>query len=241
MPAALVQRQPERPGRDGAAWFATPAGEAVLRSEAEAIRRALAQRPGQPWLWLAAGPASAEAEAEGHGLRLNGSGERFDGALCCTLPLPLASESVGTVVVQHLGDICSDTALLFAECQRVLVPGGCLWLFALNPLAPYRWHWTRRGPAAREPVGWRRRLRAAGLRPEAVSHGLGPRWHLEPAPDLQHGAGLRAAFLLRAEKRLAPLTPVRTRHALRLPGAVPAALTHSTGHGMTQGSDGKWR
>src|SRR5690606_18896492 len=115
------------------------------------------------------------------------------------------------------------------------------WLFALNPLAPYRWHWMRQGPAAREPVGWRRRLRAAGLRPEAVSHGLGPRWRIEPAADLQHGAGLRAALLLRAEKRVAPLTPVRARRALRLPGAVPAALTPSTGHGMTHGSERKWR
>jgi hypothetical protein len=237
MPAALVQRQPERPGRDGAAWFATAAGEAVLRSESEAIRRALAQRPGQPWLWLAAGPAPVEAD--GPGLALNGSGERFDGALRCALPLPLASESVGTVVVQHLGDVCRDTGDLFDECQRVLVPGGCLWLFALNPLAPYRWHWMRQGPTAREPVGWRRRLRAAGLRPEAVSHGLGPRWRIEPAAELQHGAGLRAALLLRAEKRVAPLTPVRTRRALRLPGAVPAVLTPSTGHGMTHGSERK--
>lgn len=239
MPAALVQRQSERSGRDGSAWFATAAGAAVLASESEAIRRALVQRPGQPWLWLAAGPATPETD--GHGLALNGTGDRLDGALRCGLPLPLASESVGTVVVQHLADICSEPALLFAECQRVLVPGGCLWLFALNPLAPYRWRWTRQGPGAREPVGWRRRLRSAGLRPEAVSQGLGPRWRIEQAADLQHGAGLRAAFLLRAEKRLVPLTPARARRALRLPGAVPAALTHSTGHGMNHGSDGKWQ
>ena len=45
----------------------------------------------------------------------------------------------------------------------------------------------------------------------------------------------------RAEKRLAPLTPVRPRRALRLPGAVPAALSPSTGHGMTQGSESKWQ
>ena len=239
MPAALVQRQPERTGRDGAAWFSTPAGAAVLASETEAIRRALAQRPGQPWLWLAAGPAPPHADASG--LVLNGTGDRFDGPLRCALPLPLASESVGTVVVQHLADICGETAHLFAECQRVLVPGGCLSLFALNPLAPYRWRWTRRGPGAREPVSWRRRLRSAGFRPEAVSQGLGPRWRIEQAADLQHGAGLRAAFLLRAEKRLVPLTPARARRALRLPGAVPAALTHSTGHVMAQGNDDKWQ
>ena len=239
MPATFVQRQPGRSSRDNGAWFATPAGHAVLESEAAAVRQATLQRPGQPWLWLSAGPMPVMAE--GHGLALRMFEGQFDGPLRCQLPLPLASEAVGAVIVQHLGDIVGDTADLFAECHRVLVPGGCLWLFALNPLAPYRWRWLRQGPVAREPVTWRRRLRNAGFRPEAVSHGVGPRWRVAPAADLQHGAGLRASFLLRAEKRLVPLTPTRARRALRLPGAVPAALTHSTGHGMTHGNDGKWQ
>lgn len=221
MPAAIVQRQPERSAHENGGWFGTAAGAAVLDSEAAAIRQAAAQRPGQPWLWLSAG--TVPAEAEGHGLGLRANRGRLDGPLRCALPLPLASEAVGTIIVQHLGDILADTDDLFSECQRILVPGGCLWLFALNPLAPYRWRWTRQGPMAREPVTWRRRLRDAGLRPEAVSHGVGPRWRIEPAVDLQHGAGLRAAFLLRAEKRLTPLTPVRSRPGLRLPTGVPAA------------------
>jgi len=203
-----------------AAWFGSAAGRAVLESELAAVREAAGERPGQPWLWLSAGAMPEPEGGLGLGLRLHDG--CLEGPLRCGLPLPLASEATGTVVVQHLGDIVGDPALLFAECQRVLVPGGRLWLFALNPLAPYRWRWLRQGPAAREPVTWRRRLRMAGLLPEAVSQGVGPRWRPEPATDLQHGAGLRAAFLLRAEKRAMPLTPVRSRPGLRLPAGVPA-------------------
>ena len=67
------------------------------------------------------------------------------------------------------------------------------------------------------------RLRAAGLVPEAVSQGIGPRWDATPNASLQQGAGMRAAFLLRAEKRVTPLTPIRSRPALRVPTGVPAA------------------
>lgn len=221
MPAALVQRQPDRaPDGPTVSWFDGAAGRAVLESEFAAVRTAAGERPGQPWLWLSAG--ALPAQEDGFGLGLRARAGLLEGPLRCGLPLPLASEVAGTVVVQHLGDIVGDPTLLFAECQRILVPGGRLWLFALNPLAPYRWRWLRQGPAAREPVTWRRRLRNAGLRPEAVSHGVGPRWRPEPVGDLQHGAGLRAAFLLRAEKRVVPLTPVRPRAALRLPAGIPA-------------------
>jgi hypothetical protein len=70
---------------------------------------------------------------------------------------------------------------------------------------------------------WRRRLRDAGLQPDAVSQGLGPRWRIETSPSVQQGPGLRAAWLLRAEKRMTPLTPVRQRVPLRLGDGVPAA------------------
>ena len=117
----------------------------------------------------------------------------------------------------------ADPATLLAECTRVLLPGGRLWLLALNPLAPYRWRWSGNGVRGWEPVSWRRRLRTAGLVPEVVSQGVGPRWRIAPSPGLQDGAGLRAAFLLRAEKRVSPLTPTRARPSLRLQTGVPAA------------------
>ena len=220
MPVRNPFRQPE-PATLSPGWFASAAGRAVLESESGVVRQAACERPGQPWLWLAAGLTAAQERDEHSRLLL--AGDRFEGAIRCALPLPIASEAVGTVLLQHVGDVAADPAALVAECMRVLVPGGRLWLLALNPLAPYRWRWRGQGPAAWEPVTWRRRLRMAGLVPEAVSRGLGPRWRIGPGDPPQHGAGLRAAFLLRAEKRMSPLTPIRARPSLRLQTGVPAA------------------
>jgi SAM-dependent methyltransferase len=166
-------------------------------------------------------PCSADGGERGLALAVSDAG--FSGPVHCAVPLPLASDALGTVVVQHVGDALTDPSGLLAECARVLVPGGRLWLFALNPLTPYRWHWTGDGPVASEPITWRRRLRRAGLVPEPVSHGLGPRWRIEPDAQLQHGAGVRAAFLLRGDKRVLPLTPTRTRPSLRWQPGLPAA------------------
>ena len=124
--------------------------------------------------------------------------------------------------LQHLADISADPPTLLAECARVLVPGGRLWLLALNPLAPYRLRWRGQGPRAAEPVTWRRRLRAAGLAPDPISQGIGPTWAMSINGDLQDGAGLRAAFLLRAEKRRIPMTPMRAPRKLRLQPGMPA-------------------
>ncbi|HVR81396.1 MAG TPA: hypothetical protein VHF02_04850 [Luteimonas sp.] len=215
---------PPRPApsqTDARDWFESSAGQCVLDSEAAAIGQALAERPGQPWLWL--GPVAAASEAPGRGLRLQATSTGWSGPIRCALPLPLANESLATVLVQHIPGAGADAAGLLAECARVLVPGGRLWLFALNPLAPYRWRWQGAGLSAAEPMLWRRRLRKAGLAPEPVSQGVGPRWRIESSRELQHGPGLRAAYLLRAEKRTIPLTPVRSRAPLRIGGGVPAA------------------
>ena len=118
------------------------------------------------------------------------------GRCAARLPLPLASEAVGDRGAAARAAMAAPIRRrLLAECARVLVPGGRLWLFALNPLAPYRWRWSGSGLRGCEPVSWRRRLRAAGLAPEA---GLAGRRaalaHRRQPPALQHGAGLRAAL-----------------------------------------------
>ena len=195
-------------------------GQALLGSEAACVGEALRQRPGPAALWL--GPPAAVLP-EGFDspalLRLHPQGMAFRGDLQCTLPLPLASESCAVIVVQHPDD--ADTGLL-EECARVLVPGGWLWLLALNPLSPYRLRWRGHGLRAREPVTWRRRLRAAGLSPDSLTRGLGPVWEVATDARLQDGVGLRAAFLLRAEKRRLPLTPLRQPRALSLQAGTPA-------------------
>jgi SAM-dependent methyltransferase len=222
MPLPGFPRQPELASLPLAgAWFATVAGRAILDSEEAIVRSAAAERPGQPWLRLM--PTDGLAPVGERELPLFVAGGAFHGPVRCALPLPLASESIGTVVVQHVADGSVLPDALLEEAARVLVPGGRLWLLTLNPLAPYRGRWMRQGPRASEPVRWRRRLRAAGLEPEAVSQGVGPRWTPIPNATLQQGAGMRAAFLLRAEKRVVPLTPIRSRPALRFSDGVPAA------------------
>ncbi len=220
MPVPAFRRQPEPAA--AAAWFAGLAGQAILASEADTLRLAAQDRPGQAGLWLSPS-GMGEAELELPLLRLRAAARGFEGDVRCGLPLPLPSESCGVVVVQHMADISAEPAVLLEECARVLVPGGRLWLLALNPLSPYRLRWRGQGPRVAEPVTWRRRLRAAGLAPDAISRGVGPTWTVAPEPAMQDGAGLRAAFLLRAEKRRSPLTPIRQPATARWEPGMPAA------------------
>ncbi len=210
MPADSTARQ--RPP----SWFAANAGQAVLASEGDALRQAFAERPGPPWLWLS--PAAQGLAAPDSGIALRSSAEGFSGSLRCGSTLPLASEAIATVILQHVVEDGPAWHELLEECARVLLPGGRLWVFALNPLSPYRRHWLGEGVRVVEPVTWRRRMRAQGLQPEGVSQGIGPRWGIAPVPNLQTGAGVRAAYLLRAEKRVIPLTVVRQRAVRWAPG-----------------------
>lgn len=220
MPPRSPAGQPDGPPDRRSRWFESEAGLALLDSEANSIQAALAARPGQSWLWLA--PAPQALDPVGRGLRLQVNGEGWSGPLRCALPLPLANESVATAVVQHSVRVGRSGVGLIEECARVLVPGGRLWLYVLNPLSPYRWRWRGSGMRAAEPLRWRLCLRAAGLQPEGMSHGLGPRWQIETSRQLQQGPGIRAAYLLQAEKRSIPLTPLRPRTALRIGDGVPA-------------------
>jgi SAM-dependent methyltransferase len=219
-PTSAFRRQPEP--ATAAAWFAGVAGQAVLASEADTLRQAALERPGQAGLWLCPS-GMGEGEVELPFLRLCAATRGFEGDVRCGLPLPLPSDSCGVVVVQHLADISAEPAALLDECARALVPGGRLWLLALNPLSPYRLRWRGQGPRVAEPVTWRRRLRAVGLVPDAVSRGLGPTWSIAAEPAVQDGAGLRAAFLLRAEKRRSPLTPMRSPAKVRWEPGMPTA------------------
>ena len=215
LPLSVFRRQPDAVAAE--VWFAGRAGQAILASQAECLRVALQQRTGHAAVWLR--PAAAEQACmldDAALLRLQPEGAGFSGDLRCALPLPLASESCGLALVQHVADASADPLALLDECARVLLPGGWLWLLALNPLSPYRLRWRGQGMRVSEPVTWRRRLRAVGLVPDAVSQGLGPTWEVAHDPCLQDGAGLRAAFLLRAQKRRLPMTPGRTQRVLRL-------------------------
>ena len=212
-----------RPGQPDAAqaWFASSEGAALLDSERDAVESALGELPGRHWLWLA--PLPPERPDGGRGVILYPRGLRFGGDVSCALPLPLPSEAFGTVVLQHVASPGAAGGALLEEVERVLQPGGRVLLFGLNPLSPYRWRWRGHGLQAAEPLSWRRLLRRSGLEPGAVSEGMGPRWEPVAEPRRQSGAGLRAAYLVRADKRSLPLTPIRPRRLLPVaPGAAVA-------------------
>lgn len=200
MPALVAARQPDAPQ----GWFATECGQALAMSELPSLQAATAARPGLPWLAFSAMPRPSAID-QPHGLWLQqGPNGAWVGDVACGTVLPLASESVGAIIVQHVEDADVDAWLL--ECERVLVPGGRLSVFSLNPLSPYRGHWQGEGVSGREPVTWRRRLKRAGLLPEPVAQGMGPRWRARIDSETQLGAGARAVYLLAAEKRRVPMT-----------------------------------
>lgn len=200
MPANLPAGQPAA----RRSWFESGPGQALIESEIPLIRRTLSERPALPWLWFS--PGSVRIESPGRGLCLVANGGDWEGQVRCRLPLPLASESIATVVLQHV-PAGEGLAELLGECARVLVDGGRVHLFTLNPLSPYRLRWQGAGLHASEPLTWRRRLRRVGLEPDPVSQGVGPIWRVEARPGAGSGPGLCAAYALRAEKRVMPLTP----------------------------------
>ncbi len=219
MPAFAFARQP-----DALAWFGTGRGGPILASEHDRISQALTSRTPQPWLWVSPGGSdpSPVAVPATRGLRLRtaAGSHRFSGHVDCGLPLPLPTEAVGVIVLQHALD-AGDPQPLLQECARVLEPGGRLWLFVLNPWSPYRLRWQGAGLVPRALNQWRLQLAAAGLATsEHVLH-YGPVWRGVPDAPGHGPPPLRAARLLEAEKRVAGLIP--PAHVARAWRAAPAA------------------
>lgn len=192
------------------------------------MQRVLAACPAMPWAWLGV-PGAVPPEAQGHRgvlLRRNDHGPSlprpgaseprtgFHGAVHCALPLPLANESFGAVLLQHALDDALDPDVLLGECERILAPGGTLWLAALNPWSPYRARWIRTGLHARATGAWQASLRRAGFALDSVSlQWLGPQWRIAQG-DVGVGMAdwLRAGVALSVCKRvraLIPPTPLR--------------------------------
>lgn len=236
-----------------AQWFLRPAGRAILESEQALIEEALrTTHAALPWLWIgpaqapdAAGdtsalPVLAQSAAEtaaampsaampsaaiGRGLRLSLSTDGWSGPIRCRLPLPIATESLGAVVLQHVTSLQNaGSGALLAECARALVPGGRLHVLALNPLSPYRARWQGRGLRAADAARLRQLLRDVGLNPEPFAQGVGPQWSMELSELPQAGLGLRAAYVQRAEKRTIPMSLIRPRNARPRVDSVPAAI-----------------
>lgn len=202
MPAVPSRRQ-----ASVASWFDTEPAQLLCELERQALDPVLASHPVNPWLWIA--PTASWLDAAtlpGQGLRLYRTAHGYTGDVTCALPLPFPSESVNAIVLQHV--TARDAELLIAECERVLMPGGRLWLSTLNPFSPFRRQWRHHGLVVRTPQRLRHTLERAGLACDDLTW-LGPMWR-DRAPGPRSVAALRAACLFSAEKR-----------TLALPGPTP--------------------
>ncbi|ATE72671.1 methyltransferase domain-containing protein [Lysobacter capsici] len=221
MPALSHGRQPDHEPDPALAWFGEVPGHGLLDVESASMARVLAASPSLPWAWFGVAAASPPL---GRGVALRRSADGFDGAVRCRLPLPLASEAFGAVLLQHVFDDGVDCAPLLSECARILAPGGRLWLATLNPWSPYRLRWAGSGLHARDAGHWQTMLRASGFAADPVSlQWLGPRWRVA------HGeAGVGAADVLRAG---VALTLTKRVHAAIPPGRLQQ-LRWQTGLGQ---------
>ncbi|WP_408950481.1 methyltransferase domain-containing protein [Lysobacter sp. Hz 25] len=232
MPALSHGRQPDHDPDCPLNWFGEVVGQGLLEVEAAAMSRVLAASPTLPWAWF--GVAAASPPGGRRGLALRRSPKGFDGAVRCRLPLPLASEAFGAVLLQHVFDDGADPQPLLSECARILAPGGRLWLATLNPWSPYRLRWAGSGLRARDAGHWQAMLRASGFGADAVSlQWLGPRWRVA------HGeAGVGAADVVRAgvaltlTKRVhAAIGPMRVQQLRWQTGLVPRDVHRGSARG----------
>jgi SAM-dependent methyltransferase len=197
----MFSRQP-----DALTWFGNGAGGPLLAVEQPWVAAALKARAPQTWLWLGPVTMDLSMNASPRGVQLHRQPPGFSGSVRCDLPLPLPTEAIGAVVLQHALETGRDD--LLEECARVLEPGGRLWLFALNPWSPYRARWHGLDLVIHDAVGWRERLRATGLQlvGREICY-LGPVWRAKSGTGGRAPDRLRAVCLLEAEKRVAALIP----------------------------------
>lgn len=213
MPPVSHTRQPDV----ALGWFGTTAGQGLLAVEGAAMARVLAACPALPWAWFGV-PGTTPPDAAGRrGVLLRRSDHGFEGALRCGLPLPLASECFGAVLLQHALDDGFEVRAVLDECARLLTPGGTLWLATLNPWSPYRTRWARSGLHARNAGRWQAALLRAGFALNSVSlQWLGPRWRTAHG---EAGVGaadrLRAGIALTVNKRVFAVIPPKPLRNLR--------------------------
>ena len=181
-------------------------------------------RPPPAWPEVPAFGAPLPALDRPRGVLLHSAGSatagdtRDAGDHHCALPWPIASDSIGMVLVQHAAEEAFDAQRLLDECARVLVPGGTLWLSVLNPFSPYRGRWWRRGLHVRGLGAWQARLRRSGLVADSLSvQWLGPYWRVD-----RHDSGvaamdrLRAGVAITVTKRVHAAVPRQPLRRLRL-------------------------
>ena len=131
------------------------------------------------------------------------------------------------MLLQHALDDDVDSDALLGDCERILAPGGTLWLAALNAWSPYRARWARTGLRAHVTGKWQTSLRRAGFALDSVHlQWLGPRWRMDQG-DIGVGMNdwLRAGIALSVNKRVHALLPSARVPSFRLQGAAHSRVS----------------
>ena len=189
-------------------WFEHDSIRALFALERVWVGQAMRSRVGPVRVWMLPDARCPQEDHEAPAVVLSRAHDGWHGALRAEWSsLPFSDASVAQLVVQHVLDDAPSASALLAECARVLAMDGELLLFGLNPAGLAR---LRLGFSTRRPA----RIRLPG-RLRATLGRLG----LVVAPPLGVGGGvvdavpaprrwLRAAYVLRARKRVAQVIPL---------------------------------
>lgn len=196
MPAASSPRQAAV-----SPWFEKAGAQAMREWEQRLLSEQMRGFPSQPWLWLAPDASwLPDSPPQGRGLRLHRNPQTpgWVGDVRCSLPLPLPSESIKAIVIEH--PAAEELEPMLSECARVLMPGGRVWVTLLNRCSPYRAHWQWQGARPPSVTRCRTLLQRQGIRCRSLRH-YGPLWTQSGNTPGTALPALRALCVLEAEKR----------------------------------------
>ncbi len=219
-------------------WYRTPLGRAVAARESACLVDLLQDTFGYYLVQVGGGACYPEVMAASrirHRVLLPARAPvRMPvlEAVGSALALPLAADAVDALLLPHTLDLAADPRQVLREAERVLIPGGRLLVIGFNPLSGwgllrflYRYRrrvpWCGRFLTAYRVADW---LSLLGFEVEvrrfiafrttaAVPEGR--RLVLFDQVRRALWRALGAVYVIRAVKRVVPLTPVRPSWAAR--------------------------
>lgn len=196
-----------------AEWFDTRAISALCSLEQRQVAREIVSAYGQCGLFVRPSAGAAQVPTEHrihHVLTLDRCAKGLAGDLCCRDDaLPIASETMGLIYVQHALESAEDPDAMIGELARVLVPEGIALFIVFNPYRPFRMRWWSRGLHAISANRLSTMVSDQGLEVRGV-RSIGACWRAmsAAAPDAPVSL-LAGSYLLLARKRVHGLTPLR--------------------------------
>jgi SAM-dependent methyltransferase len=216
-------------------WLATPLGRRCLANEQRLIKRALERVFGEQFVqigsWGARNTFLRYSRTQRRAM-VDWRAEKMPDLICDTEQLAIASDSVDAVLLPHTLEQVPSPHALLREVDRILRADGHLIVLSFAPGGA--WGLRHLLSANGYPGGRERMIREGRLRDwlELLSFevaGATRYCHTLPIEDMKQKSSRRreewaqrwlpflaGGYLLRAQKRVRPLTPVRTWKPVRV-------------------------